>query len=417
MSDINLFKNMLIIDKDEIFDIRKRAAVPIFKLEDGSRFIVLDGKKLDYGLFALWLDKRCSLPIEHWGKVKTELINPEEGFEPDNLSLRYPSEGIEHPEHKGFYYIPGYELNVINKQGTYIRLGEVEQRHPDSVEASKKHNKHYPTFRPRDNHGILITRVLHRQLAIVFKDPPVNYSKLVVDHLNNFKWDYSLDNLEWVTYTVNNQRAVETDRRKDRTLIEVLDLETGKVEGHCSITYFARSIGQHPQYIVDAKSRGGSTYKKRWVIKDTLDTRTWDEIRNSSSVKVNGVKSRDIATGKVEFYRSIIQATELTGVQQNSLRQYLGQGKEPWIIMGREWKISDDETPWAEFNEYQIEINKRGLHRKTTVYELFEHGKSLGIFYGNKPVSDLIGACKRTVINAGRDGSSINKKYRLKVLN
>ncbi len=50
---------------------------------------------------------------------------------------------------------------------------------------------------------------VHRLVAYLFCNPPANYSKLEVDHLDNNHFNNSAENLEWVTPKENNRRARE----------------------------------------------------------------------------------------------------------------------------------------------------------------------------------------------------------------
>lgn len=50
---------------------------------------------------------------------------------------------------------------------------------------------------------------VHRLIAYLFCNPPVNYSELEVDHLDGNHFNNNAENLEWVTCTENNRRARE----------------------------------------------------------------------------------------------------------------------------------------------------------------------------------------------------------------
>ena len=50
---------------------------------------------------------------------------------------------------------------------------------------------------------------VHRLVAYLFCNPPVNYSELEVDHLDGNHFNNHAENLEWVTCAENNRRARE----------------------------------------------------------------------------------------------------------------------------------------------------------------------------------------------------------------
>lgn len=417
MKEIVNYANKLIhIDNNTLFDVRDQCPITIYPVGDRSRFVLIDGKKVDYGLLLLKLHDRFSLPEEYWDRVKTEIIDTSLGWEINNISIRYPVEGIPHPTHKGFYYIPGLENNVIAKNGKYIRLRDGKVRTVSLTEKMKQDNICYPSIQIVDGVGNIVTRVLHRLLAIVFKNPPLDYPNLVVDHINNLKWDFSLDNLWWVTHGTNNTKAVSDGLRTDRKEITVKDLKTGTVTSYFSVTDFSRKLDVHPQYLIDAMNRSGQTFRERFVIKAKEDERDWSKIMLSVSASRGPLKSRNVFTGEIEHFSGFSDAYRKVGVVPNALTQYFNLNSDPAIIKDREWKRESDETPWYEFNEYQKEIAKRGMHRKTTVYRLWDADQDVGIYYGWKPISEITGFVKRTIIVQSNAGRALNHRYRAEIL-
>lgn len=64
----------------------------------------------------------------------------------------------------------------------------------------------------RDSLGNPIKQSVHRLMALAFIPNPEN--KPQVNHINGVKSDYSLENLEWVTESENQQHAVDTGLRE-----------------------------------------------------------------------------------------------------------------------------------------------------------------------------------------------------------
>lgn len=423
---IDIFNNLLRVTDKEIFDVRRKFVVSVFVRRDNSRFVLLPYKdktiQVSYPLILLYIEKRFFLPFDLWEKVKVEMLddNPH-NLKLDNLCLRYPKEGIEHETYKGYYYIPEFELNVINRKGDCIDVTTGKHFKPIITDNAKEQNKTYPTIRLNIGNvtGGQTAKLVHRILAIVFLEPPKGYTNLIVDHINGKKFDYRLENLEWVTSQENNRRAVQTGLRGDGTRVVVLDKETGKVNEYGSLTELARELGVHPQYIVDGKNNKNQTYKRRYVIKDIDDLRDWDYFEKIElSGAAIGIKARAISTGEVTHYKSTKQAGKLTNTHQNAIAQYFRNKSEPAIINGYEFKLENDSTPWHEFNEYQLEIYRRGMHRNTKVYRYTDiNTNESKICYGWKPLADLTGSYKKQIILAGKNNRVLHNKYRLEILN
>lgn len=411
------------VSDNNVFDIRKRKQIPIHRVKDVGDFLLfkIDGKvtKIDYGLFLLFVCNKFFLPTNLWHLVKTGFLNDDvTDYSLENLYLIYPEDGIESKERKDFYYIPGYELNLINKLGHVFRIVKSELTVPVVSDRHIENNKDYVYVYINVNEKRATGRVLHRLLAVTFKNPPKNYPLLVVDHLNGKKYDFDLTNLEWVNHSNNNTRAVKNGLREDGRVLLVKDKQTGKVNEYFSLTELARELGIHPQYIVDALTNPNQTYKQRWVIKDFDDDRDWEELE-SKGVYSNSfeVKTRCVETGTVVVYKTQSEAARKTGVQKTAVRQFFRNKSEPCIIGGFEFKRKDDLTPWMEFNEYQLEIYRRGLHRNTRVYEVLDLDTGeVSTHYGWKRLNELTGVCKRNIIAVGKRGGVLKDKFKLKLI-
>lgn len=421
---LSFLGHTLHLSNNGLFDVRKREEILIHIHEGGKRYFYLNEgnvlKRFDYGLFILHAYKRFFLPIDLWELVESDAIDQDENnFVIENLYVRYPKEGIEYKEKPGFYYIPGFELNVINREGEVFRLPSSNSFIPLITDKLKEENKQYVYTLINTNEKFVGKRVLHRLLAIVFKDPPRGYPKLIVDHLNGKKWDYSLDNMEWVTSSINNRRANELKLKKDGTPILVKNIETGKISEYFSITEFARQMKVHPQYIVDAKNKPNHLYKGNYIVKSIDDDNPWSHYEKLIGVK-NRVrpKCRNVITGEISHFTSISKAEKVTGTVYNAIRCYLSGNSNPCIINGYEWKREEDDTPWAVFSEHQIEIYQRGLHRNTRVYEVTDIDTGVtDIHYGWRKLAELTGMDKRTIIFLAKDNRTIKHRYKVTVLN
>jgi len=67
------------------------------------------------------------------------------------------------------------------------------------------------------------TFYIHTLVAIFFLENTLPQVKCMVDHINHDPWDYSIDNLEWVSCSENTKRG----KREDRPL-HGFNRQTGK---------------------------------------------------------------------------------------------------------------------------------------------------------------------------------------------
>lgn len=409
-------------DEVSLFDVVGRKDISIYRMKDNPWFGLFpneEGKlvKLDLGLVILYMGDRFHLPIDLWDKVTVEFLDDDKNnYSLDNLYVMFPEGGIEHSTLSNWFYIPGLELNLVNRKGDVRSLVNGKVYRKDHVAAL---NKGYVKATVDIDNNTKGTRVLHRLLALAFLNPPKDYPKLVVNHIDGNKTNFNLDNLEWTTYAGNNQHAVDEGLKTDNHTIVVYDKETKEESEWGSLTSFARHMGCHPQYIVDGKNNTNQTFRNRWIIKDSSDERPWSHFESIPlGRKASAIKARNVLTGEVLNFRSTKQASKELKISQNGIAQYFKNFKGvPAIVSGYEWKLVDDETPWHEFSEYEIEIFKRGLHRNTVVYEMTDtQTGEKTIMYGNKPITELTGICKRRVILMAQEGTLLRGRYKLEVV-
>lgn len=154
----------------------------------------------------------------------------------------YETNPVESLTHKGYYYIPNFETIVISPEGKII---------------DESSDKECPVYTPvlddkeRDNWWWLNQypsvdipgygrRLVHRLLANTFIKCDGDPEELVVNHKSGDKQDYSLDNLEWVTYSENIVHAFKAGLRTDNKPVLVKDLTNGDITEFYSLQAAAR---------------------------------------------------------------------------------------------------------------------------------------------------------------------------------
>lgn len=405
-------KKFIVGEDGSVIDSFTNLPTPVMKLKDRTNRIVLfDGPTpftLNHGLFLLYVFGKFSLPVDLWESVDVKFLDGNrDNYTLSNLYLDY-KEPIPVDDSLTWYYVPGDEGMCITRAGEVLRIAdkEVGKRFID--------NKGYVN-------STLLKASLHRSLALTFKSPPDGYPNLVVDHVDGNKENIELSNLEWVTYRENLIRSFKEGQRTDNKVVLVLDTKTGEVTEHHSSNEAARFIGVHQGSVSNAFVSGHQTVLKRYKVRYSNDGKSWDDIviTPKGNAECVAVKARDVLTGEVTSYPNVRQACLKCGVFPVSVFKQINTGSsEKRITGGYEFKRSDDNSPWTEFNKYDIEVFKRGLDVRTRVYlvkNIVTNEEK--IHYGHQSISEEIGVVKRTIIIAAANKTLVSKKYLISMLN
>ena len=147
-------------------------------------------------------------------------------------------------EHKGISFTELSEFNTyyISKCGIVLSkrhnrtLGDYYLELEQTIKKGPHQKLGYLTVRVYNNSGTRQTKLLHRLLMETFK--PTDDKTLQVDHIDGEKLNNHLDNLEWVTQSVNMLRAFENKlikRTKKITFgqfIAIIELNKNGVAGN-----------------------------------------------------------------------------------------------------------------------------------------------------------------------------------------
>lgn len=362
--------------------------VPYIKFTDkNDDLLFLRNKlKINRGLFILSLYGKFSLPLELWEGVKVVFVNGDDrDYSVNNLRVYYLNKIMTPKEN--FYYIPGFERYGISEDGLVWDLdNSVFIKSFDE----KENEYHYCHLEGRN-------KVLHRLLAIVFKNPPENYFELVVDHVNGKKCDHRLINLEWVTHRENNRRAFELGLRSDNKAVTVLDTFTGEVSTHFGSNEASKHIGVSQGSLSNCLKNNSRVVLKRYKVKYVNENIKWEDIiilpkGNSPVLKI---AVRNVLTGETTVYPSIKAASRATSVFPVPItRQINANSCDKRITNGYEFKY-DDESLWVEFSEHAINMFKLGLSNKTSAYEVTNvNTNEVQVYYGLSSVRKALGISK-----------------------
>lgn len=395
---------------------------PISTYKDGGNntIILFDNDimvSLNYGLFMLFAFNKFFLPIELWDNVDVGFLDDDKtNYRFENLYPIYKNGPIPFELLEGFYYIPGYENNVINKKGLLYRIPQSDILFPVHETNEKYATTHYPHYRIFINTNNVMTRDVHRLLGLTFKNPPEKYPLHQVNHIDGKKDNYELDNLEWVTVSENNLHAFINDLRTDNKRIQIKDLENGEIRTYFSLGEAARALTCSVATLSSALIGVSRTYLKRYLVKELNDDTTWEELENAvTKSTIKPVKAKHVITGEIVNFSSVKEAARKLAIHSFTILKQVNSTKAPRsILAGYEFKRADDFSGWKTFSEYEIEVFQKGLPFNTAVYIV--KNLTTGVeekHFGWRSVSELTGAVKRTIIQVSKRSGVIGKIYKV----
>ena len=163
--------------------------------------------------------------------------------------------------------IEGYEgLYEVSDDGFVRSL----DRHSVKGRVLRPHNsgRGYPAV-ALCKEGKARTTYVHTLVANTFIPKPMSPEKLIVNHKDGNKWNNSVDNLEWVSYSTNNTHAYETGLKACGHDFYNAVLTEDQVKE-------IRMLGKYDTYENIADKYGVS----RASIRDVLMNRTWKHVGN-----------------------------------------------------------------------------------------------------------------------------------------
>ena len=407
------------IVEDKVFDKETNQEIPVYLLKDGQRIILVKGVKFNYGVVKLVAYGKCNLPEKYWKGCKVWFHDDNtENYHVSNIYIIFPKGGIESEEIKGFRYIPGFELNLINREGVvYDTITEAFKPFKPSNQLVNE-NKRYYRVSVRVTHRRITSQRHHRLMALAFCDPPKGYTKLVTDHLNTIKTDNRPENLEWVTYQENSDRAVDMGLYPSAIEIEVMDKLTGEITEYRSLKQMHQLTGFGYGSLCLARARPSKTYRNRYIIRDKGDETPWEVYKELGKVKGFGpVKGRCVYTGAIKNFDSVKAAEIEVDVSEKAITRCFTTRKAPTIVGGYEWKLKGDTTPWYEFNEYDLEKYRRGMNSASKVYELVDlKTGTKHICYGWWEASAITGVGHRNTLKAVEEEIVMKGRYTIRTV-
>lgn len=256
------------------------------------------------------------------------------------------------------------------------------------------------------------TALIHRLIAEAWLTNDNYYVKTVINHKDGIKHNCNASNLEWITYSGNNDHAISTRLTKQSYVLLAKNIDTGEITEHISMTKACSYIG---------RSRINSTYQKvigsgriiysingRFLIKYKHDNTSWDFLllkNDSITVKKDrNVLCYNTKTKKlIRTKRSLINKTV---DNSNSARIYKSLNTDGAYLAGV-WACKyDNGKPFA------VITNIKNLPRKVKI----ESTTDSRIFNSLREASTFFNIDKKTTHKYIIKNKQLNN-YRLTYLN
>lgn len=227
--------------------------------------------------------------------------------------------------HPGFYHVPENDQVVASPDGQFINLRTGRFIKPGPIyDGYWKISIHYQ--------GKTQNWYVHRIMARTFVPRPKrhldkDYSLLEVNHKNGDKSDNTIENLEWVTPSENNNHALD-NFMTSYTPVLAKHILTGGIMSFpttlaCSKAFQIsnRRLRKH------LKSKEAAKKTKNWFVFKYDDGTPWPDLREKDHQQDNwdvryGIwYAKNKQSGKVWFNNSIADLCEILGYKYSSIQK------------------------------------------------------------------------------------------------
>lgn len=393
-----------------------------------------DGNRLDYinekdepVAYIDWFEGRKEYLVAHLVavtkfdiKLPPDLLNGVEVLYKDqnpknifssNLYYRFRSP-IEVPDKPGLYYIPYYTNYSISKEGDMfnLRLGRYHSWHVTKYRKVKNVTGGYHISRAKRDIGFGTHLPRHRALCLAFHKYDSNPFDLVVNHKNGVPGDDRIDNLEWTTYSKNNQHAYDNGLIPNG-MVKVLCKNTIKntLVKYSSIARAARELGKTESFIHSRLKKNHRRYEDGLIFKLDDDS-PWPELeeRVVRSPKIKAVMARNIFTGKIYIANTAEELSKTINVDMNTI--LLSANSEKIVPhRGFNFRFVSGFKNWPNHHEKSLRIYKDNPLDPPFGYELFDtKGKELRFFTSHRQAAEYLGISPVSVRRRARLGLCID---------
>lgn len=335
-------------------------------LIDGSKSRPCDNNKLyldwfrgkdhyDLDLLLLIANEGVTIPPENWDMIEIR--------KDSNNDLYYNyREPIEHPEHKGYYYIPYLSGHLVDRNGYLLRLKSKQvcnwriSKPPKNNAKNMTHGYYLSVIR---FNGKTMNISRHRCLALTFLPYPDNPKYLVVNHIDGIPGNDSLDNLEWCTRAENILHAYRNGLHPNKvTPVLAMTLSTGKVVRYESIAVASEKTGVEYGLISQRlRNNNGKGHADGYAFKYD-DGSPWRANEIIPDWGRRPVVAFNVFDRKMYIFNDCVEMSEFVKISPLNLNASLIRNT-PCPVNGYLFAWYDkDLKPWPVFTEAQLMLFK-----------------------------------------------------------
>lgn len=266
--------------------------------------------------------------------------------------------------------------------------------------------------------------MVHRLIAITFVE---GYEKgLVVDHIDRNKQNNHADNLRWVTFSVNNKRAVRGpyNRRMHLYVFKCYcrNIRTGEiVEFNSRNEYFKFMNLSSKKDLPDRmifKAQRGSLVNNEWEVsfyKDKWDYDYISEPRKPGFCRIE-IKDRngnivDVLFNKIELYQKYKLWNPHLQPGNNLVEKYINKFNELY----EDLTVSVDETPKEDYRDILPKLPIIGTYRNLVEKEMIVmrnvETHEISTFKSAREASRKTGICRKYLQEILGKNHLYKKKY------
>lgn len=244
-----------------------------------------------------------------------------------------------------------YEIIPFAKQFSINKLGVVKG--PEGIKKHYRNADGYPTVGIKLDSGTFTTMGVHRLLAIVFLNPPINYETLHVNHIDSNKDNFSLDNLEWVSPKENNVHASLSNKSKKQKIITIN--YSGFMKLHSNLEDASNYLNCSTSDVWVSLKNGTKLndhevkFRGKYLPKD-LKKETHYKINTSRKLKV-----LDTDTDEVTYYDSVNECSRALNCAPSGVQQRISYLNDIKLLKGR-WIIADVDLEFPDLDKLDFKI-------------------------------------------------------------
>lgn len=300
---------------------------------------------IEYDIRLLHYVAWCGSKLDDYLTQHMQMVNGDE----------YYFNELECEDVKDHYYVPGYSKYVIARNGDLYSL--ISGQH--MAWGTTKDGYRY--CRAVTDNGESRVLFRHRALGLTFKHPKVSVAGLVINHINGIPGDEDLLNIEWATYSENNQHAYDNYLKESSAVsVECLNLKTGETTKYPSITACSVATGVGREAIRWRLAKGDFEVYSDMLLFKKSDDKPFPSVEN---VKVNrlgrgcDIVARNVFTKEQVIFTGASSGELLTGVNADTILLH-ARTKADLPIHGYNFRYMDEIATFKDHSPRSLEIFK-----------------------------------------------------------